>query len=174
MNVVVLLAPGFEELEAVTIVDVLRRAGISVLLAGIAPPIEGGHGIKVMTDLSIDDVTTYDALVLPGGNPGYINLERDQRVLKLIRAAYDAGKYVGAICAAPHVLGVAGIMEGATATCYPGIEIAGAKRVEERVVRHGTIITSQGPGTAIDFALDLVEVLTSTENAREVKNALLA
>ena len=175
MNVVVLLAPGFEELEAVTIVDVLRRAGISVLLAGIAPPpIEGGHGIKVMTDLSIDDVTTYDALVLPGGNPGYINLERDQRVLKLIRAAYDAGKYVGAICAAPHVLGVAGIMEGATATCYPGIEIAGAKRVEERVVRHGTIITSQGPGTAIDFALDLVEVLTSTKNAREVKNALLA
>jgi len=175
MNVVVLLAPGFEELEAVTIVDVLRRAGISVLLAGIAPPpIEGGHGIKVMTDLSIDDVTTYDALVLPGGNPGYINLERDQRVLKLIRAAYDAGKYVGAICAAPHVLGVAGIMEGATATCYPGIEIAGAKRVEERVVRHGTIITSQGPGTAIDFALDLVEVLTNTENAREVKNALLA
>ena len=175
MNVVVLLAPGFEELEAVTIVDVLRRAGISVLLAGIAsPPIEGGHGIKVMTDLSINDVTTYDALVLPGGNPGYINLERDQRVLKLIRAAYDAGKYVGAICAAPHVLGVAGIMEGATATCYPGIEIAGAKRVEERVVRHGTIITSQGPGTAIDFALDLVEVLTSTKNAREVKNALLA
>ena len=175
MNVVVLLAPGFEELEAVTIVDVLRRAGISVLLAGIAPPpIEGGHGIKVMTDLSIDDVTTYDALVLPGGNPGYINLERDQRVLKLIRAAYDAGKYVGAICAAPHVLGVAGIMDGATATCYPGIEIAGAKRVEERVVRHGTIITSQGPGTAIDFALDLVEVLTNTENAREVKNALLA
>jgi len=175
MNVVVLLAPGFEELEAVTIVDVLRRAGISVLLAGIAsPPIEGGHGIKVMTDLSINDVTTYDALVLPGGNPGYINLERDQRVLKLIRAAYDAGKYVGAICAAPHVLGVAGIMDGATATCYPGIEIAGAKRVEERVVRHGTIITSQGPGTAIDFALDLVEVLTNTENAREVKNALLA
>ena len=175
MNVVVLLAPGFEELEAVTIVDVLRRAGISVLLAGItSPPIEGGHGIKVMTDLSIDDVTTYDALVLPGGNPGYINLERDQRVLKLIRAAYDAGKYVGAICAAPHVLGVAGIMDGATATCYPGIEIAGAKRVEERVVRHGTIITSQGPGTAIDFALDLVEVLTSTKNAREVKNALLA
>ena len=110
MNVVVLLATGFEELEAVTIVDVLRRAGISVLLAGIAPPpIEGGHGIKVEPDLSIDDVTTYDALVLPGGSPGYVNLERDQRVLKLIRAAYDAGKYVGAICAAPHVLGVAGI-----------------------------------------------------------------
>ena len=175
MSVIVLLAPGFEELETVTIVDVLRRAGITVLLVGIAPsPIEGGHGIKVMTDLSIDDVKTYDALILPGGNPGYINLERDQRVLKLIRAAYDAGKYVGAICAAPHVLGKAGIMEGATATCYPGIEIAGAKRVDEPVVRHGTIITSQGPGTAIDFALDLVEVLTNTDNAREVRKALLA
>jgi protein deglycase len=175
MNVVVLLAPGFEELEAVTIVDVLRRAGVSVLLAGITPsPIEGGHGIKVMTNLSIDDVETYDALVLPGGNPGYINLERDQRVLKLIRAAYDAGKYVGAICAAPHVLGKAGIMKGATATWYPGIEIAGAKRVEERVVRFGKIITSQGPGTAIDFAIDLVAVLTSEENARHVRKALLA
>ena len=175
MNVVVLLAPGFEELEAVTIVDVLRRAGISTLLAGIAPPpIEGGHGIKVMSDLSIDDVTTYDALVLPGGNPGYVNLERDQRVLRLIRAAHDAGKYVGAICAAPHVLGVAGIMEGVTATCYPGIEIPGAQRVEERVVRQGKIITSQGPGTAIDFAIDLVEVLTTKENAQEVRKALLA
>jgi 4-methyl-5(b-hydroxyethyl)-thiazole monophosphate biosynthesis len=175
MNVVVLLAPGFEELEMVTIVDVLRRAGISVVLAGIVPPpIEGGHGIKVITDLSIDDVGTYDALVLPGGNPGYINLERDQRVLKLIREAYESGKYVGAICAAPHVLGVAGIMEGATATCYPGIEIAGAQRVDERVVHFGRIITSQGPGTAIDFALDLVAVLTSTENAREVRRALLA
>jgi 4-methyl-5(b-hydroxyethyl)-thiazole monophosphate biosynthesis len=175
MNVVVLLAPGFEELEAVTIVDVLRRAGISTLLAGIAPlPIEGGHGIKVMSDLSINDVTTYDALVLPGGNPGYVNLERDQRVLRLIRAAHDAGKYVGAICAAPHVLGVAGIMEGVTATCYPGIEIPGARRVEDRVVRQGKIITSQGPGTAIDFAIDLVEVLTTKKNAQEVRKALLA
>jgi len=75
MNVVILLAPGFEELETVTIVDVLRRAGISVLLAGIAPPpVEGGHGIKIVTDVSIDDVKAYDALVLPGGNPGYLNL----------------------------------------------------------------------------------------------------
>ena len=175
MNVVVLLAPGFEELEAVTIVDVLRRAGINVLLAGIAPPpIEGGHGIHIVPDLSLDEVTTYDALVLPGGNPGYLNLERDQRILKLIREAHDAGKYVGAICAAPHVLGVAGIMEGAKATCFPGIQIPGAQRLDERVVRHGTIITSQGPGTAIDFALSLVEVLTTKENAQEVRKALLA
>ena len=175
MNAVVLLAPGFEELEAVTIVDVLRRAGISVLLAGIANgPIAGGHGIKVMPDISIDDVKAYDALILPGGNPGYLNLERDERVLKLIREAYDGGKWVGAICAAPHVLGKAGIMEGATATCYPGIEIAGAKRVDKPVVRHGTIITSQGPGTAIDFAVDLVELLTSAKNAREVRKALIA
>jgi len=176
MNVVILLAPGFEELEAVTIVDVLRRAGISVLLAGIVdPPIAGGHGIKITSDISIDDVKAYDALVLPGGNPGYLNLERDQRVLRLVREAYDAGKYIGAICAAPHVLGVAGIMEGATATCYPGLEIPGAQRVEEeRVVRQGKIITSQGPGTAMDFALSLVEALTTKENEREVRKALLA
>ena len=175
MKVVVLLAPGFEELEAVTIVDVLRRGGISVLLAGIVdPPVVGGHGIKITSDISIDDVKAYDALVLPGGNPGYLNLERDQRVLSLVREAYDAGKYIGAICAAPHVLGVAGIMGGAKATCYPGIDIPGAQRVEERVVRHGTIITSQGPGTALDFAVDLVEVLTDKENAQEVRKALLA
>ncbi|MGZ4863912.1 MAG: DJ-1 family glyoxalase III [Halobacteriota archaeon] len=175
MNVVVLLASGFEEIETVTIVDVLRRADVSVVLAGIAPPpIEGGHGIKVMTDLSIDDIKTYDAVVLPGGNPGYINLERDQRVLKLLREAYDSGKYVGAICAAPHVLSVAGIMKGATATCYPGIQIAGAQRVDKRVARFGKIITSQGPGTAIDFALELVAVLTSPENGQEVRRALLA
>jgi 4-methyl-5(b-hydroxyethyl)-thiazole monophosphate biosynthesis len=174
MNVVVLLAPGFEELEAVTIVDVLRRAGISVALAGIAdPPIAGKHGIEVLPDISIDDVKAYDALVLPGGSPGYINLERDHRVLKLIREAHHAGKYIGAICGAPHVLGKAGIMEGVTATCFPGVEIPGAKQVDEPVVQHGTIITSQGPGTAIAFALDLVEVLTSTENAREVRKALL-
>jgi 4-methyl-5(b-hydroxyethyl)-thiazole monophosphate biosynthesis len=175
MSVIVLLAPGFEEIETVTIVDVLRRAGIAVLLTGIAPPpVEGGHGIKIMTDLSIEDVKAYDALVLPGGNPGYLNLERDERVLKLIREAYDAGKYVAAICAAPHVLGVAGIMEGATATCYPGIEIPGARRIDERVVHYGKIVTSQGPGTAIDFAIDLVALLTTEENALEVRKALLA
>ncbi|HYB59371.1 MAG TPA: DJ-1 family glyoxalase III [Candidatus Acidoferrales bacterium] len=175
MNAVVLLAPGFEELETVAIVDVLRRASISVRLAGIAAsPVEGGHGIKIVTDASIDDVKTYDALILPGGNPGYLNLERDQRVLKLIREAYAAGKYVAAICAAPHVLGVAGIMEGVTATCYPGIEIPGARRVERRVVHDGKIITSQGPGTAIDFAIDLVELLTTKGNALEVRKALLA
>ena len=173
MNVVVLLAPGFEELEAVTIVDVLRRAGIAVLLAGIAPPpIEGGHGIKVVPDLSIDDVTTYDALVLPGGSPGYVNLERDQRVLSLIRAAYDAGKYVGAICARRTCSGWR-YVEGRRRRVIQGSTSGrAARRRARRAARY--IITSQGPGTAIDFAIDLVEVLTTKENAQEVRKALLA
>ncbi len=175
MNVVVLLAPGFEEIETVTIVDVLRRAGITTVLAGIASsPIPGGHGIKMMSDASIDEVGEYDAVVLPGGNPGYLNLERDQRVLKLIKEAYGSGKYIGAICAAPHVLGEADIMEGVTATCYPGIEVKGARHVDQRVVKHEKIITSQGPGTALDFALSLVELLTTEQNAQEVRRALLA
>ena len=175
MNVVVLLAPGFEEIETVTIVDVFRRAGITTVLAGISnPPIPGGHGIKVMPDASLDEIGEYDAVVLPGGNPGYLNLERDQRVLKLIQEAYSSGKYIGAICAAPHVLGEAGIMKGVTATCYPGIEVKGARHVDQRVVQHGKIITSQGPGTAMDFALSLVEVLTTEQNAQEVRRALLA
>ncbi len=175
MNVTVLLAPGFEEIETVTIVDVLRRAGITAVLAGISnPPIPGAHGIKVMSDASVDDIGEYDALVLPGGNPGYLNLERDQRVLKLIQEAYRSGKHIGAICAAPHVLGEAGIMKGVTATCYPGIEIKGAHNVDQRVVQHEKIITSQGPGTAMDFALSLVETLTTEQNAQEVRRALLA
>ncbi len=175
MNVVVLLAPGFEEIETVTIVDVLRRAGITTVLAGISnPPIPGAHGIQMMSDVSVDEIGGYDAIVLPGGSPGYLNLERDQRVLKLIQEAYGAGKFIGAICAAPHVLGEADVMKGATATCYPGIEIKGARHVDERVVRYEKIITSQGPGTAIDFALTLVGVLTTEENAQEVRKALLA
>ncbi len=175
MNVLVLLAPGFEEIETVTIVDVLRRAGITTVLVGIStPPIPGAHGIKLMSDASVDAIGDYDAIVLPGGNPGYLNLERDPRVLKLIQNAYGAGKYIGAICAAPHVLGEAGIMKGATATCYPGIEVKDARYIDQRVVRHEKIITSQGPGTAIDFALSLVEVLTTEQNAREVREALLA
>ncbi len=175
MTVVVLLAPGFEEIETVTIVDILRRAGITTLLAGISnPPIPGGHGIKVMSDASLDEIGDYEALVLPGGNPGYLTLERDQRVLTLVQEAHDSDKYIGAICAAPHVLGEAGILKGATVTCYPGIEVKGARHVDQRVVQHEKIITSQGPGTAIDFALALVKLLTTEQNAEEVRRALLA
>jgi len=175
MKVVVPLAPGFEEIETMAIVDVLRRGEVEVYLAGIAePPIASARGVKVVPDISIDEVTDYDAVVLPGGNPGYMNLASDERVLKLVRDAHRVKKYVAAICAAPSVLGKAGIMEGITATRYPGIDVIGAKYSDERIVRDGTIITSQGPGTAIDFALLLVEILVGKATSETVRKAILA
>jgi 4-methyl-5(b-hydroxyethyl)-thiazole monophosphate biosynthesis len=175
MKVVVPLAPGFEEIETMAIVDVLRRGEVEVYLAGITePPIVSARGVKVIPDISIDEVTDYDAVVLPGGNPGYMNLASDERVLRLVKEAFHAGKYVAAICAAPSVLGKAGIMEGITATRYPGIDVIGAKYTDEKIVKDGTIITSQGPGTAIDFALFLVEILVSKSTSEAVRQAILA
>jgi len=175
MKVIVPLAPGFEEIETMAIIDILRRAEVEVYLAGTTePPVASARGVKVIPDISIDDITDYDAVVLPGGNPGYINLASDERVLKLVKNAYKEGKYVAAICAAPSVLGKAGIMEGITATHYPGIDVIGAKYTNERVTRDGTIITSQGPGTAIDFALFLVEIFMSMATSETVREAILA
>jgi 4-methyl-5(b-hydroxyethyl)-thiazole monophosphate biosynthesis len=175
MKVIVPLAPGFEEIETMAIVDVLRRAEVEVYLAGTTePPVASARGVTVIPDILIDDVTDYDAIVLPGGNPGYMNLAGDERVLKLVKDAYKKGKYVAAICAAPSVLGKAGIMEGITATHYPGIDVMGAKYTNERVTRDGTIITSQGPGTAIDFALFLVEIFVGKTTSETIREAMLA
>ena len=175
MKVIVPLAPGFEEVETMAIVDILRRAEIEVYLAGTTePPVASARGVTVIPDILIDDVTDYDAIVLPGGNPGYMNLAGDERVLKLVKDAYKKGKYVAAICAAPSVLGKAGIMEGITATHYPGIDVMGAKYTNERVTRDGTIITSQGPGTAIDFALFLVEIFVGKTTSETIREAMLA
>jgi protein deglycase len=175
MKVIVPLAPGFEEIETMAIIDILRRAEVEVYLAGTTePPVASARGVKVIPDISIDDITDYDAVVLPGGNPGYMNLAGDERVLKLVKNAYKEGKYVAAICAAPSVLGKAGIMEGITATHYPGIDVIGAKYTSERVTRDGTIITSQGPGTAIDFALFLVEIFMGMATSETVREAILA
>jgi 4-methyl-5(b-hydroxyethyl)-thiazole monophosphate biosynthesis len=175
MKVIVPLASGFEEIETMAIVDILRRAAVEVYLAGTTePPVASSRGVKVIPDISIDDITDYDAVVLPGGNPGYMNLAGDERVLKLVKNAYKEGKYVAAICAAPFVLGKAGIMEGITATHYPGIDVVGAKYTDERVVKDGTIITSQGPGTAIDFALFLVGIFVGMATSETVREAILA
>lgn len=175
MKVIVPLAPGFEEIETMAIVDILRRGEVEVYLAGTTePPVASARGVKVIPDILIDDIEDYDAVVLPGGNPGYVNLAGDERVLKLVKDAYKAGKYVAAICAAPSVLGKAGIMEGITATHYPGIEVIGAKYTNEKVMRDGNIITSQGPGTAIDFALFLVEIFMGKATSETVREAILA
>jgi 4-methyl-5(b-hydroxyethyl)-thiazole monophosphate biosynthesis len=177
--VLVPLAPGFEEIEAVVIIDVLRRAGVEVRVAGLEPgPVTGAHGIRLATDCALGEVDAAGLamLVLPGGMPGATNLQRDERVLALVRALESSGRTVAAICAAPLVLAAAGVLRGRKATGYPGLreKLVGAEVVAQpRVVRSGPIVTSQGVGTALEFALELVDELVGPAKARELRAALL-
>ena len=176
----VLLAEGFEEVEALTIVDVLRRCDVEVDVVGVdGKPVVGAHGVKVIPDVEIDDVVVddYDAVVLPGGSPGYVNLRNDPRVLELVRKAFEIGRFVAAVCAAPAVLADAGVLRGKKATIYPGMEDelrnAGALFEEGLVVQDGKIITSRGPATALLFALRLASLLSGNKKADEVSKRML-
>src|SRR5688572_5479447 len=173
--VLVPLAPGFEEIEAVVIIDVLRRAGVTVRVAGLERgPVTGSHGIQVGTDCSLDDVDAAELamIVLPGGMPGAANLEKDERVLALVRGLESSGRTVAAICAAPRVLAAAGVLAGRRATAYPSerARLTGAEVVDRpRVVRSGPIVTSQGVGTALEFALELAGELAGPRVASELR-----
>ena len=176
----VMLAPGFEEIEAVAVIDVLRRCGIKVTVAGLLPDlVEGAHAITIIPDKAIEKVQMkdFDAIVVPGGNPGYKNLRRDERVLEMIREAYDSGKLVAAICAAPAVLSDAGVLENLQCTIYPGMESeaenGGGEVLEDSVVVDGNVITSRGPATALHFALKIAERLVGKEIAEGVRKKTL-
>ena len=165
-SVLVPLAQGCEELEAVTVIDLLRRAGIEVVTAGLdAGPVRASRGTRLLPDMSLDEALRrdYDMVVLPGGLPGADHLRDDARVLELLRRMAAAGKYTAAICAAPKVLAAAGLLDGRRATAYPGtldgLDIPRLERAADAVVRDGTVVTSRGPGTAMDFALELIEIL---------------
>ena len=178
MKVLVPLAEGFEEIEFSTIVDILRRAGMEVTVAGLKEgAISGAHSVRVTPDTLIDKVSAddFDVIVLPGGNPGYVNLGKSEKVLKLVREMHDRNKYVTAICAAPSVLAKAGVIQGKRVTIFPGMEdaLTGAQYSKDRVVIDGRIITSQGPGTAMEFAIKLVEVLAGRNRAEEVAMGVL-
>jgi len=178
-TILVPLAPGFEELEAVAVVDVLRRAELDVTLAGLAPgPVQGSHGITLETDCALDELdrSSIAALVLPGGQPGTDHLMADERILSLVRELRAAERPTAAICAAPMVLARAGILEGLPATSHPSVRdrLCGAEVLGgPRVVRAGTVVTSQGPGTALEFALALVEALKDGDTARTLERAML-
>jgi len=177
--VLVPLAPGFEEIEAVAIIDVLRRAGVDVRVAGLnRGPVTGSHGITLNTDGPLDEVDSASLamIVLPGGQPGSSHLRQDARVLELVRELEGSGRGVAAICAAPIVLAAAGVLEGRQATSHPSVrdQLSGAHIVDEsRVVRAGRVVTSQGPGTALEFALELVRELCGPERARTLAQAML-
>jgi 4-methyl-5(b-hydroxyethyl)-thiazole monophosphate biosynthesis len=173
------LAEGFEEIEAVTVIDLLRRAGIDVVVAGLAPgPVRGSHDIPLTPDAPLDEALErdYDMVVLPGGMPGADHLEKDGRVRELLRRLADSGRFTAAICAAPKVLAAAGLLEGRRATSFPGFldaaAIAGLELSEEPVVQDGRVITSRGPGTAMDFALALIENLAGSDARRDVESRL--
>ncbi len=178
MAVVVPLLPGFEEIEAVTIIDVLRRAEVRVLVASSAPgPVRGSHDIELVADSALAAVSadTVDMIALPGGMPGATHLARDPEVQRLVRELAAAGKYTCAVCAAPIALAAAGVHRGKRITCYPGFEdqLAGGTVVEDRVVVDGTLVTSRGPGTAVEFALALVAILRGQTARAELAKRML-
>jgi 4-methyl-5(b-hydroxyethyl)-thiazole monophosphate biosynthesis len=178
-RILVPLAEGFEEIEAVTIVDVLRRADLDVTVAGLAPgPVTGSHGIPVTPDTPIGelDLDAFTMVVLPGGMTGTKNLMADERVLGLVRRLAREGKRTAAICAAPLVLHAAGVIDGVPVTSHPSVRgKLGAAVVRDgpRVLRSGSVTTSQGAGTAMEFALALVAELRGAERAGELAAAMV-
>lgn len=179
-KVLVILAEGFEEIEAVTPIDVLRRAGLDVTVAGVnGKTVTGAHGITIAADIDLKDFAGIpDAVVLPGGMPGAKNLAESKKVAEILAGAQSRKNIIGAICAAP-ALAVAptGILAGRKATCYPGFEgqfPSSVQFVEDRVVIDGNIVTSRGPGSALEFALSLVERLGDAGKAADLKEGMLA
>ena len=173
-RVLVPLAPGFEEIEAITIIDVLRRAGVTVDVAGTEPgPITGSHGITVTPDrpLAEADAAAYDLVALPGWMPGTINLREHAAVRRIVGELAERGRYTAAICAAPIVLKAAGLTAGRTVTSHPSVaaELAESRYREDAVVRDGALITSRGAGTAMAFALALVETLVDRATADRLR-----
>jgi 4-methyl-5(b-hydroxyethyl)-thiazole monophosphate biosynthesis len=177
-SALVVLANGFEEIEATAIIDILRRGNIDVTLAGLdASDITGAHQLSVTTETTLSQAleSAFDAIVLPGGEPGTTNLQNSE-LLK--RALYDfaaANKVVAAICAAPRILDALGLLDGKRATSYPGTkpDMTRCTYSEDAVVVDGAIITSRGPGTAMAFAYALLEFLQSSETSQELKEAMI-
>lgn len=175
MKILMPLTEGFEEIEAIAVIDILRRAEIEVVVAGLKEGlVEGAHKVKVLPDTSLEKIDSgdFDGIILPGGYPGYVNLGKDERILNMVREMDRAGKYVAAICCAPYTLIKAGVLQGRKATVSPSGKkevSAAAQYCNDRVVVDGNLITSQSPGTAMEFALKLVEVLAGEDAVKKVK-----
>ena len=179
-HVLVPLAQGCEELEAITITDLLVRAGVSVTTCGLDDlPVKASRGTTIIPDTSIDKVMdeTYDLIVLPGGLPGADHLRDNDQLQRLLREQAKANRYLAAICASPKALAKAGVLDGKTATSYPGtLESLGnnAIKISQNAVEiDGNIVTSRGPGTAMDFALTLIELLEGRIKRDEVDQQLV-
>lgn len=175
------LADGFEEIEAITTVDMIRRAGVEISTVAVTEDksltVKGAHGIPVVADMHIDDCTKNDDLTgvfLPGGMPGTTNLDESTQVRDLIKYCANNDKYIFAICAAPSVLGHMGLLEGKKATCYPGFEseLTGAVCCDEPAVQDDKIITGKGPGATVSFAKLIISELVSENAALSVCSSM--
>lgn len=172
------VADGFEEIETVTMIDVLRRAGVEVLCAGLTPgPLTGSRKVKLMPDVLFEEVCgqAFDMIVLPGGQPGVDNLRKNPKLLELLKQRDAQKKPIGAICAAPLILRDAGVLARKKVTSHPSVE-AGLKESlysQERIVMDGHLLTSRGPGTAMEFALAVTEFLCGTAKRQELEKAML-
>ncbi len=179
-KIAVHLAEGFEEIEAISIIDVLRRADFNVEVVSVTKTLEvsGAHDISVKADILFEDLdySIVDMIVLPGGMPGTRNLQAHKGLEKQILNFHDSGKPLGAICAAPVVLGNLNLLEGKTVTCYPGFEkeLKGAEVTANYVEQSGTIVTGKGAGVAIDFALKIVEMLEGKNLADDLAKKMIA
>lgn len=178
-KIAVHLADGFEEIEAISIIDVLRRADLEVIVTSVTGKLEvaGAHQLKVLADKLFDDVNYNDVsmIVLPGGMPGAANLDAHEGLRAQIVKFNNENKPLAAICAAPLVYGNLGILKGKQAVCYPGFEkfLKGAEIMNHPVAESGNVITGRGPGAAIQFALKLVEKLVSAEKAELIAGQML-
>ena len=179
-KVLVILADGFEEVEALSPIDVLRRSGAAVTVAGLKPErgnlVRGAHDVWIRCDVELLDVREdrFDAIVLPGGMPGALNLHKSEMVNTLVLDTYKRGDLVCAICASPaFVLAPTGILDGRKCTCYPGCEDSNLGFNGERVVKDGNVITSAGPGTALEFGLAISEALFGESVSQSVKAGML-
>lgn len=178
-KVCVFTADGFEEIEGLTVVDLLRRAGAEVVMVSVSDTlwVKGSHGIEVKADALFEqaDYDGADLLVLPGGMPGTLHLQEHEGLCQLLKRFAEQQKNLAAICAAPSVLGQLGLLQGKKAVCYPGFEekLLGAVTGEEEVVRDGAVTTSRGLGTAIPFALELISLLYGEEKAQEIKKSVI-
>ena len=178
-QVYLFLADGFEEVEGLTVVDLLRRASIDVCTVSVTGErlIHGGHGIDIMADKLFEecDYADADMLVLPGGTQGTLQLKEYMPLEELLKAAYEEKKYIAAVCAAPRILGNLGMLQGRCATSYPGVtkELLGARVSEAEVVVDEHIITSRGFGTSIAFALKLIAILQDEESSEKIGASIL-
>ena len=179
-KILVYLADGFEEIEGLTVVDILRRGGMDVMTASVneKKTVKGGHGIIVYADAMAADVDAdgFDAIVLPGGMPGTTNLKNNSKVCDDVKKMNGDKKLVAAICAAPTVLAHCGVLEGKRASVYPGFEsgLGGAVYVERKVVKDGNIITAPGPGAALEFSLALLSYLADDAAAERMREDVVA